>query len=107
MIKRYGIVSIIVAGMLTSLNARTYSQDEMDKILQRLDKLEKAMKAYQIDTKEQIEELKASTEDELDALNERADENEFQATMNRIKWGAEFEVTDNFIDGTYGSMPQM
>jgi hypothetical protein len=91
MIKKIGLSIVLISTLVVSANAQTYSQKDMDKVLKRLDALESA---------------KASTEESIDELYDRADENEFQATMNRIKWGAEFEVSDNFFDGKSGSMPE-
>ena len=82
--KKIILSTIAIASLALSLNAQTYSQSDMDKVLKRLDALESS---------------KANTEESIDELYERADENEFQATMNRIKWGAEFEVSDNFLEG--------
>ena len=96
MINKIGLSTILIASLALSINAETYSQSDMDKVLKRLEALENRVK------EQQEENL-----DEFDALNERADENEFQATMNRIKWGGEFELTDNFIESKSGSMPIM
>ena len=84
MIKKISLSTVIIASLAISANAQTYTQADMDKVLQRLDKLEAA---------------KASTDKSIDELYDRADDNEFQAAMNRIKWGAEFEVSDNFLEG--------
>jgi len=92
MIKKIALSTVLITSMAMSLSAQTYSQADMDKVLKRLDALENS---------------KASTEESIDELYDRADENEFQATMNRIKWGAEFEVCDNFLDGKNGSMTDM
>jgi len=82
--KKISLSVIIIASLALSAGAQTYTQSDMDKVLKRLDALE----------------AQNSTVDEsIDELYERADENEFQATMNRIKWGAEFQVSDNFIEG--------
>ena len=90
--KKISLSAIIVASLALSAGAQTYSQADMDKVLKRLDALE---------------DQKATVDESIDELYERADENEFQATMNRIKWGAEFEVSDNFLDGKTGSMTDM
>ena len=96
MINKIGLSIVLIASLALTANAKVYSQNDMDKVLKRLDTLEKTIKEQQ-----------EQNLDEIDALNERADENEFQATMNRIKWGGEFELTDNFIKGKNGSMPDM
>ena len=114
MIKKIGLSTVLIASLAMSANAKTYSQADMDKVLQRLDRLEKALKiqSQQVEIKlkktdEKIEEIQASNEEEIETLHERADENEFQATINKIKWGGELEVSDNFVEGKTGSMPAM
>jgi len=99
MIKRIGLSTILIASLAVSANAKTYTQEDMNKVLQRLDKLEKAMEIQKVETNKQLEKIQSSNEEEIEALNERADENEFHATMNRIKWGGELEVSANNIDG--------
>lgn len=89
MVKKITLSTLLIASLAVSANAKTYSQSDMDKVLDRLNKLE------------------TSTSEDIDDLYERVDENEFSATMNRIKWGAEFEVSANFIDGETGSMTAM
>ena len=81
MIKKLGLSVVLLTSVAFTANAKTYSQEDMDKVLERLDKLE------------------SSTSESIDELYDRVDENEFEATMNRIKWGAELEVTDNFLEG--------
>jgi hypothetical protein len=54
--------------------------------------------------KAQIEDLKKNTDESIDELYERADANEFEATMNRIKWGGGIEISVNNYEGTTGSM---
>ncbi|HHE05620.1 MAG TPA: DUF3373 family protein, partial [Epsilonproteobacteria bacterium] len=54
--------------------------------------------------KAEIKEIKQSTNESIDELYERADSNEFEATMNRIKWGGGVEIGVNNFDGTTGSM---
>ncbi len=103
MIKKITLSTLAIATLTVGLNAKgntkkyvyakAYSQAYMDKVLKKLDKANK-----------RIDELEANTNESIDELYERADENEFQATMNRIKWGAEFEVSTNFIEGETGSM---
>jgi len=114
MIKKIGLSTVLIASLAVSANAKTYSQEDMNKVLQRLDRLEKALQIQTVETKKQLTEtkkqlveLQASNEEEIEALNERADDNEFQATMNRIKWGAEFEVSANNIKGKTGSISVM
>jgi len=55
--------------------------------------------------KAQLEELQKSTDESIDELYERADSNEFEATMNRIKWGGGLEVEAQSYKGTQGSIP--
>lgn len=96
MIKKIALSTVLIASLATSIQAKTYTQADMDKILKRLDKLE---------TEVNKQKAKASENSEsIDELYDRADENEFQATMNRIKWGGEIETADNFIDGKTGSV---
>ena len=113
MISKIGLSTVLIASLAVSINAKTYSQADMDKVLQRLDRLEKALEIQQEQTTIKInktnikmQKIQASNEEEIEALNERADENEFHATMNRIKWGGEFEVSDNYVEGKTGSIPQ-
>ena len=82
--KKITLSTILLTVLASSSMAQTYSQSDMDSVLKRLDTLEKA---------------KTSTNESIDDLYDRADENEFEATMNHIKWGAEFEVSDNFVNG--------
>ena len=102
MIKKITLSTLAIAILAVSVNAKTskkyvyakaYSQAYMNKVEKKLDK---ALK--------KIDELEASNNESIDELYERVDENEFYATMNRIKWGAEFEVSTSFIDGETGSM---
>lgn len=88
--KKIALSTILLAALASNALAQTYSQADMDKVLKRLDALEKNKK---------------SVDESIDDLYDRADENEFEATINHIKWGAEFEVSDNFINGKTGSMP--
>lgn len=89
MIKKIALSTILIASLALSANAQTYSQSDIDKLVKK------------------VNELESSTGESIDELYERVDENEFSATMNRIKWGAEFEVTDSFIDGESGSITAM
>jgi len=93
MIKKIVLSSIVIASLAVSVNAQAYSQEDMNKVLNRIDALEKALETQKVETMQQIE----TTQEDIETLYDRADENEFQATMNRIKWGAEFEVTANNI----------
>ncbi len=54
--------------------------------------------------KAQIDKMQKSTDTSIDELYDRADANEFEATMNRIKWGGGLEAEVNSFDGTQGSM---
>ncbi|WP_456488774.1 DUF3373 family protein [Caminibacter pacificus] len=53
------------------------------------------------DIQKQIEKLKAEFNAKIEALSQRVDENEFEASINRIKWGGELEVNWGFYSGTY------
>ena len=88
--KKIALSTILLTVLASNSMAQTYSQADMDSVLKRLDALETE---------------KTSVSESIDELYDRADENEFEATMNHIKWGAEFEVSDNFINGRVGSMP--
>jgi len=61
------------------------------------------------DLKIEIEKLKKDFSIKLHELEQRVDENEFEASVNRIKWGGEFEVNWGFysgnIDGVHFSNP--
>jgi len=48
---------------------------------------------------EEIQKLKAEFDKKIYDLTQRIDENEFQASMNRIKWGGELENTWGFYSG--------
>ena len=74
MIKKIGLSAIVMSSL--AMNAQAYSQTNIDKVVENI----------------------TAIQEDIDALYERADENEFQATMNRIKWGAEFETSVNNID---------
>jgi len=54
--------------------------------------------------KAEMEKLKKSVDGDIEELHERADSNEFEATMNRIKWGGGLEVEAQSYEGTQGSM---
>ena len=76
-----------------SLEARTYSQAEVDEMAKKISKLEQAFKDY-----------KQEVSSEIDNLYDRADQNEFEATTNRIKWGGKFEAdVNNYKGKTYGT----
>ena len=98
-INKIGLSTVLIASLAVSINAKTYSQADMDKVLQRLDRLEKAVEKQTAEIDNKIAKIESSTDEEIEALNERADDNEFQASMNRIKWGGEFEVSSNNIEG--------
>lgn len=48
----------------------------------------------------EIKTLKQETGEDIDALYERADQNELQSALNKIKWGAELETTVANFSGT-------
>ena len=89
------IVFAICAIFLTSnyIMAGKYSDKDVEKLLKRVEQLEKSVKKFQGDYEEQIDEL-----------NARVDDNEFQASLNRIKWGGEFESTVGNYWGRQGSI---
>lgn len=75
-------------------NISNVSSDAMNKkLLNKINKLEKELQAFKKDYNEQI-----------DDLNDRVDENEFQSALNRIKWGGEFETTAGNYWGRLGSI---
>jgi len=80
---------VLSLSFCTSIYAdtKTYSAEEVHNILKRLEVLEKKVKNQEV------------VVEEIDSLNERVDDNEFQASMNRIKWGAEFETTVDKVSG--------
>jgi len=52
--------------------------------------------------KEKIKKLEANqkqNQEDIDDLNDRVDNNEFQSGLNKIKWGASMEVTANNFSG--------
>jgi len=51
------------------------------------------------DVKAQIEALKKEFNQKIQKLQKRVDENEFEASLNRIKWGGELEVNWGFYRG--------
>ena len=77
----------------SGLMAGKYSDKDVEKLLKKVDQLEKDLKKF-----------KGTYEEDMDDLNERVDDNEFQASLNRIKWGGEFETTVGNYWGRQGSM---
>ena len=82
--------------LLTSLNsyAGKYSDADVEKLIKKVESLEKEIKQFRHDYDEEVEDL-----------NARVDDNEFQASLNRIKWGGEFETTVGNYWGRVGSNP--
>lgn len=91
--KKIALSTVLIASLAVSAQARiyaqSYTQSNVSSLLKKIEKLEAKVK---------------ENSESVDELYDRADENEFQATMNRIKWGGELEVTDNFIGGKTGSI---
>ncbi len=79
--KRVIKISTITAFCISGLFANAQNSQELNAKIKQL--------------QEQVKEQAQS----IDELYDRADENEFQATMNHIKWGGELEVGDSFISG--------
>lgn len=79
-----------------NLMAGKYSDEDVEKLLKRVDQLEKIVKQF-----------KGDYEEQMDELNARVDDNEFQASLNRIKWGGEFETTVGNYWGKQGSIQGM
>lgn len=55
----------------------------------------------------QLAQIKKDTTEQIDELYDRVDQNEFEATTNRIKWGGSIEMTDNDFKGKTGSVTGM
>lgn len=92
--------SICVATVLASLSSPLLAdqKDELiERLMQRLDKVEAELS----EIKQANAELSASTEEQFDELNERADENEFESTMSKVKFGFDMETSVNFLNGQY------
>jgi len=103
MIKKIALSTVLITAISVSVSAQEHSKADMEKYVYA----KAYSQAYMDKVLEKINNLSISTDEAIEELHERADENEFQATMNRIKWGAEFEITNNNLDGTVGSMPAM
>ncbi len=86
---------LAVASLLTTsgVYAKGFSNKEL---LKKIEALEAQLKA-----------LKKDTQEQLDDINERVDDNEFEASSNRIKWGGGIEMTDSNFKGTTGSITGM
>ena len=73
---------LLCAGILYASNAN-------NGVIDKLNSLEK-----------QLKQLKKNYRSEIEDLNERVDENEFQSSLNKIKWGGEFivNVANYYVD---------
>ena len=91
--KKIVTLSTVLIVTASSVWAQTYTQEQMDAALEKIETLEKSLETF-----------KKSTSEQLDELYDRADANEFEATMNRIKWGGGLEIRVNNFEGTTGSM---
>ena len=89
--KKIGLSVVLVASLFVNTNAKNYSSSEVDELLNKIQTLETKLK-------QKTSEISQIQED-IDDIYDRVDENEFLASMNRIKWGAEFEMTNNFLKG--------
>ncbi len=85
------VISSILA--VSGVQAKSFSNKEL---LKKIEALETQLKALKKDTTEQ-----------LDDINDRVDQNEFESTTNRIKWGGGIEMTDNNFKGKTGSVTGM
>lgn len=86
-------MSMVAILALSTLSfAGSYSDADVEKLIQRVNALETQVKKFRADTDEQIEELHA-----------RADTNEFNSALNRIKWGGEFETSVGNYSGKIGN----
>lgn len=90
------LCAILALGACTSAMA-----DEKDAIIkqlnERLDKMQKEIN----ELKNVASNIKKDTEEQIDELHTRADENELQSTLNKVKLGFDFENSVNFLDGDY------
>ncbi len=86
------INTTLIASFLT-LNG-IYAKDfSNQKLLKKIEALQAQLNA-----------LKEENQEQFDDLNDRVDQNEFEATTNRIKWGGSIEMSDSNFKGTTGSI---
>ena len=91
--KRFVAISITLL-VSSGLYGGKYSDKDVEKLIKKVESLEKEIKQFKGDYEEEIEDL-----------NARVDDNEFQASLNRIKWGGELETTVGNYWGKSGSNP--
>lgn len=87
-----GKLSLVVASVLlsSSVALATDTKDkQIEMLLKRLDKVETELAS-----------LKADTTSQIDELHLRADDNELQAALSKVKFGLEFETNVHSFDGT-------
>lgn len=93
--------------MLASSSAMADKKDEIIKsLIERLDKVEKELTEIKGETKYlrgETENIKKDTEEQVEELHARADENEFQSALNKVKFGFDMETSVNFLDGDYNA----
>ena len=85
MVKKIISYAMVVSLSVTSLYAQSYSQKDINELKQKIKQLE----------------------ENQDELYDRVDENEFEASMNHIKWGGELEVSNNFVKTKQGNVKGM
>lgn len=89
--------AILALGLFSS----TAFADEKDEIIkqltQRLDNMEKELQ----ELKNTTSSLKSDTDKQIEELHTRADDNEFEAALSKVKFGFDFENSVNFLSGDY------
>ncbi len=84
-------LSIIVASLVLTSSV-LFSSDKKDEqielLMKRLDRVESELSKF-----------KNNTDEQIDELHIRADDNEFQAALSKIKFGLEFETNAHSFDG--------
>ena len=87
-------LSIIVASLVLTSSV-LFSSDKKDEqielLMKRLDRVESELSKF-----------KNYTDEQIDELHIRADDNEFQAALSKIKFGLEFETNVHSFDGEFG-----
>lgn len=90
------LCAILSLGLCTSAMA-----DDRDAIIkqltERLDKMQKEIN----ELKGVASDMQKDTEEQIEELHTRADDNELQATLNKVKFGFDFENSVNFLSGDY------
>lgn len=84
-------MSLCASIALTFITSSAVAQTSIDKLSKRLYSVEKKLNKMKRDTNEQFDEL-----------YERADENELQSALSKVKFGFDLENSVNFVSGESG-----